>query len=888
MSISESEIVLERSEVDAMDEAVNEVGGLLKDQKSLDMIEQHKYRMNRKKQMVEMSLKNAVETQLNGVRSGLLILQTVLQDADDICQNMRHVNQTYAKLAGDLSENISELQETRVIHKEHSLLNNYLQNIYSFKDDIVSTCTLLDNEELLKAHEIFMKLEDCRNGIYKELSLDTLNSHHQEKVKDFFSGLREVNVLFEKKIKYYTDTAISAIKTCKTTKLVSILRIIEREERRDDMYSNISSLEDRPKKWKEKALESIKNSISNTFEGIWEGYKENEKEGWVLKFVEKIKTNTESSLNAVYIHLQYCFPPSWNILNFYCQQYRDNTHARFIEIINKIKEKNGDANSYIIVFDWSTKLNKIIHKFKSEESGRNDILTPDNINSLVKYYNDQLTVELAAQTERILEQECNDRYDVSKYPEQDVNDDKYYTSTPVIFYQMIHQNMDFAFKLDNQMEILSVLDQLASKITFFADTYTKHLLEFKERYFNLEQEDRDEMPFVEWMIAACNNALQCSKLSDELIEKIVVNQGEKIGSNFRNKSELFIITILEGACSHITELVLSELKSSVFTMLLTPAWRNNKGWLTCKLTIEDWDRSYFHLIDPKGRQKLLEIIAQRFLTEYLVILFNTKSLTMSTEEFRVQLSDDHDEIMRFFGSDLRLDSFEQIKNDYDALPIIGDLVGEDDALLEMNMAKITRTYKDVRYDQCVALLALRGDKNHKDIKDIILRHNVQEELVDVPKKQKTIFSKVNAVTGPLSSRFFQTVVTSRTRSAVNTSITNVTNTTPLSKIKENMSNAISNSPVYHAINNAFDKEQLAERAVRALDFSSSDNVQPERTNPFEDPRDSKGPAPKPPGKKKGAAPIPPSTAKNSTPIRGSSTFETNKSTNPFDDDDDFL
>lgn len=147
--------------------------------------------------------------------------------------------------------------------------------------------------------------------------------------------------------------------------------------------------------------------------------------------------------------------------------------------------------------------------------------------------------------------------------------------------------------------------------------------------------------------------------------------------------------------------------------------------------------------------------------------------------------------------------------------------------------------------------------------------------------------------GPLSSRFFQTVVAPRTaglRSQTTNLNTSVTSTTSFSKIGTNISTALSNSPVYHAINQAWqEKDQLPSKAARALDFSNAEI--PDRTNPFDtDPRDGKGPAPKPPppAKKKGPAPTPPSKGltppgKSDNPF-GSSTPV--KSNNPFDDDDD--
>ena len=182
MAMPESE-TLEKSEADAIDDAVIEVADLLKDGKSLDMIEQHIYRMRRKKDMVETRLKEAVEAQLRGVRTGLFNLQKVMREANEICTSMKTVNTMYANLNEQLGENAKEIRDTRVVHKEHALLHSYLQSIYNFKEDVSLTHDMLKDDNLLQAHEILMKLEDGRDGMYKAGMSDDVDDEEREKVE---------------------------------------------------------------------------------------------------------------------------------------------------------------------------------------------------------------------------------------------------------------------------------------------------------------------------------------------------------------------------------------------------------------------------------------------------------------------------------------------------------------------------------------------------------------------------------------------------------------------------------------------------------------------------------------------------------------------------------
>ena len=904
---------LEKSEADAIEDAVNEVADLLHDGKSLDMIEQHIYRMRRKKEMVETRLKEAVEAQLRGVRTGLFNLQKVMREANDISVSMKEVNGLYRDLNGQLGENAKEIKDTRKVHKEHALLNCYLQNLYNFKDDVKQVHAMLNDDDLLQAHEILMKLEDCRNGIYKEVMNESIEEEKREKVEDFFSGLEELNVEFRQKIHFFLTRALNSIRSCNTWKLVSILRIIEREEKRDALIARELeplphvTLPDRPKKWKEEAIRVLSNSVISTIDSVWELNQEDD--AWILRFAQKIKGILEVDLRVVDQHLQQCFPPSWDILEFFCSAYQANIRLRFEEIIRQIQSTQAQASSYTIVYHWTTILNNILKPYRSREK-HEGILTPSHINTLVCMYTDKLDFELSRQTERILRLERDGRYELNKSPEgANLEPPHYHTTTPVLFYEMINQNLDFAFKLESKMDLIPVLSKLDSKITFFIDTYVADLGEFREKYFTVPAEDKEDMHYVEWLIAAANNAVKAASLNSELVATLQ-SKGDKdiISGNslmvkeqvIENKTELYKTRMMQIIFEFLSELVFSDLKT-ILPKLYTAEWQEKKCWMLAKATIEDYNTSFFQLIDPPGNADVIKVVADQLLVEYLVTLFNTKSLNISMDEFRDNLLGDHEKITSFFERVLKTgDEFPHA--DYECLKAVAALVSETEDMIHMEMADFVNKYPDVMYDQCVALLALRGDMNREGIKDMVSSNGILETPEHSTIATQTIFSKVHLVTGPLSSRFFQTVVAPRaagfraqTASALNTSVTSATGTS-FSKF----STVISNSPVYHAINQAWnEKDQLSSKAVRALDFSGSDlpeRTNPfsgtnERINPFDDVREGKGPAPRPPPKKKGPAPVPPGrkprsasalSAESATKPRSESTV----STNPFEFDDD--
>ena len=892
---------LEKSEADAIDDAVIEVADLLKDSKSLDMIEQHIYRMRRKKDMVETRLKEAVEAQLRGVRTGLFNLQKVMKEANEICTSMQTVNTVYKDLNEQLGENAKEIRDTRVVHKEHALLHSYLQSIYNFKEDVNLAHDRLNDDNLLGAHEILMKLEDCRDGIYKEVISDEVDDEKREKVEEFFSGLGKLNKDFTKKIHFFLTRALNSIRSGNTSKMVSILRIIEREEKKDAFISrelaanpNLS-YPGRPKMWKDKALAVLSSSIANTFDSVWELNQEDE--SWILRFSQKIQGITEQDLRVVDQHLQQCFPPQWNILEFFCSEYVSNTRLRFQEIIKQIQTTQGQASSYTIVYNWTTVLNNIIKPYRDREK-HEGILTPGDIAKLVKIYTDRLDVELSRQTEKILKLERDARYEINKSPDGANLDIPYYhTTTPVIFYEMINQNLEFAFKLETKMDLLPVLEKLDSMILFFINRYLADLFEFKDKYFEVSDDDKEDMKYIEWLISSANNAIKCANLNEELVKSLVNNDKDISGSSLierenliANKTELYRNSLLGGTCVLLSELVFCDL-NPILPKMYTQEWIDKKYLQLAKGTIEEYNQCYFQFIEEPGNKVILNVIADQLLMAYLVALFNTKSLSLPIEAFKDLICGDYEKICNFFENALKLQK-DFNRQDFESLSMIAELVTASEDLIHYEMSDFVNKYPDVMWDQCVALLALRGNMNREAIREIVSTNGILESPEEPPSKQ-TIFSRVHQKTGPLASRFFQTVVAPRAAgftaraqtSNLNTSV-NSNAGTSFSKISTNISTAMSNSPVYHAINQAWnDKEQLSSKVARALDFSNADQM--ERTNPFHDPRDDKGPAPRPPPETatKGPAPRPPQKKKGPAPpppVASANPF----SNNPFEFDED--
>eukprot|EP00116_Pleurobrachia_bachei_P007925 sb/3468187/ len=257
------------------------------------------------------------------------------------------------------------------------------------------------------------------------------------------------------------------------------------------------------------------------------------------------------------------------------------------------------SSSYIVVYNWTSEINTMLSNHGWEGHG---VLTPDNVDGLVKAYNVKLKSELDSQSKKILQQE--DEIRSTKSPER-TNDDRaiFYTSTPVIFYEMLDQNIKLVVTLPNLSDLQMVLATVHDVIDEFRKTYLKGVQQYKIDYLAPVEEETDEdrekrrEKYVEWLIASANNAIKCTKLNNDPICRLLSNE---------------VFSVLQ----------------TLLPMLLTAEWRDKRHLASCLKTIIEYYQYDFALIEPPGDVMVMEVIAEDLLKQYLYQLFQTKSLSV--------------------------------------------------------------------------------------------------------------------------------------------------------------------------------------------------------------------------------------------------------------------
>uniref|UniRef100_A0A0L8HXA5 Exocyst complex component 3 n=1 Tax=Octopus bimaculoides TaxID=37653 RepID=A0A0L8HXA5_OCTBM len=261
---------LGRLEAEAIDNAAKHVSSRFQRPDQLEKVDQYKRRVARKKASVEAMLKTAVQSQLDGVRTGLNQLQSALQDVYEIKQSMDAIDESYKSIAS-LHESLSKVQEENANFCQLDAAVENLKHIFQVPETVRKTQELINESKLLQAHKYLMDLEMSRDDLLLELHRQPQQSPTDKNtLKHYFAEVEKLSEALGKQLWIILQRALISVRQ-EPTIIVTVLRIIEREERIDTValrkHDQFGFLPPgRPKRWRKKAFEVLREATADRIE----------------------------------------------------------------------------------------------------------------------------------------------------------------------------------------------------------------------------------------------------------------------------------------------------------------------------------------------------------------------------------------------------------------------------------------------------------------------------------------------------------------------------------------------------------------------------------------------------------------------------------------------
>ncbi|KAG1665256.1 Exocyst complex component 3 [Nymphon striatum] len=759
---------VEELEVEAKATAAKHVSNMLQRPDQLEKVDQYKRRVVRKKASVEAMLKTAMQSQLDGVRTGLTQLETAWQDIQVLQSNFTEIQEQF-EMVPKLKVKLQDVREESLKHSQYAAAMENLKHIFTVPESVERTKNWINDKKFLYAHQSLTDLENSRDDLLFELhKLPNQSPTDRNMLKQYFADVEKLSDALGEQLwfvlKRCLDCAIE-----EPTALVTAMRIIEREEKADKMCEDRLKQSGymptgRPKKWRYKSMNVLENVVQIRIETVPLKERADDKM-WLVLHLETLRLLIIDDLKIVKKMCMPCFPPHYNIFDKFVQMYHNTLSKRLLELSKKL-----EGNEYASMLAW-------VNIYKEPEiMGDPDLnidvstLSPllDNftVNGMIDHYCTTIKNNFRSWMENTLRTDFQDW--VKDVEPEETSDGYFHTPVPVILFQMIDQHLQLVKTVNNDL-VNRVLDLSMKEIAIINNCL---------RFVDLAQQLRNGYYKVpdptavysnkEADTASLNVLKSFLNLRDEAIsflldEMFLDLEPHLLGLFTKNwsSSPIIVDTIcvtLEDYCGDYTHLNKKNFAVSIKQAQDRVAVNYIKAMLQRKITLRNYEErkefaeqivresnTFKELFNKLSRSQITNNLSQLiseptripvpnragdkanaldlFLTSNPNI-YNTPKIDSSIDkflDFKTLLQSRDFLQVSYLKRLVHILLTGQTESPFEALPMMVEVVKlKDPNMVSLEVMGLKKRYEDVSIDQLTALLTLRGDISRSDSRQLVI------------------------------------------------------------------------------------------------------------------------------------------------------------------------
>lgn len=671
-------------------------------------------------------LRKVYSEQLNAAKTSIREMEKAIGELKEVKESLDAVE----KATRDVSMLASNLKPIRDESSRHSQLSTTRENfkhIFDVPQHVSTTRQYIKEGKLLLAHQHLYELEKSRYALLHELHKNpSCNPNDKITLKQYFSDVDKLSDELGRQIWLIVRRTLTCVRENPQT-IVSALRIIEREERADEL--TLKKFEatgfmppGRLKQWRKRVFDILEEAVAERIKGN-QFEERSENKHWLVRHLEVTRLMMLEDLRVVKVACVQCFPPYYNIANKMLKLFHKCLRSHLLELSHHL-----DGNEYVHLLNWvqaytgrdllgHPQLNIDINK-----EGLDPLLPEANKQELTDRYFATIEKNYREWMSNTINREERD-WSSSELPEMD-NDGHYHTTTPVFIFQMIDQHLKVAETVNQSLE-KRILDLSMDQLIIFAQQYKETI----EKYCKIHFSDRGRYKFfTPYMVAITNN---CSR-----IEQLFLNM---------EKSRPAAVSAFKLLRDEALEKLLKELFLDVgkeINQIGSQDWMDGK--VSCIenicLTLDDYSEDYKHL-RPENRRMLYHKLAHRMARDYTRAIL-MKKINLASQRQRQLFCD------KFIREGKKLEERidpERVGTDKSPFQPLEDIKEflqlRDPDLLALEVQNLKLRYPDMNEVHLAALLSMT---------DIIPRRECLKEAkrmleAGAPSDQKvtTIFSEIH-------------------------------------------------------------------------------------------------------------------------------------------------
>ncbi|XP_015223423.2 exocyst complex component 3-like protein isoform X1 [Lepisosteus oculatus] len=708
---------LEKAEKLARGAALKWASGVFYRPDQLERLAQYRKRETQRTASIQLRLKSAVQSHLEGVGWGLEQLRSAREAAREAARALEEARAGSRENAEGF-RSLDHLREVAFRHEQLLAAVSNLPRLCSVPAVVAETRRLIKTRQLLEAHARLMEMESWQNSVLWQLQRVRGGAPSPEEealVLGYFAGVKQLGEALATELWAVIGSGLSLVRQ-DPTPFVSAVRIIEREESMDQAFleeraagSRALLPPGRPRQWRARFFGVIEEAIATRFRAT---YLDIRGPG-LASHLTALQNSIMSDLIAVKHLLEQCCPPHYRIAHTYLIM----CHKCLWTHLQQVISWDLDSSEIFTVLKW------VLHIYHGPEMmGHPDLcseveaeelkplISQEALEKLQMKYVNTVRSSVSEWMHKALEVELTD-WQRDQEPETD-HEGFYHTSMATIITQMLEENVRVALMISEALRDQTILMGLY-EMESFLNRFQERLVAFGKEH----QKDRTTPKYyVHYLLAAINNCI-ILKSATESLQQQRSSASPCLSSRTPPSPHVALEKAIKRACHLVIDELLWEVQPQ-FLHVLCRSWLGDSELMDSLCgAVEQHCNLYSRAREPCQKQLVTES-QWALVVEYVRALMQKRMVCRSAEErghLAERMVQDAQQLQELFlimagneesGSGQRQLGGELLK----VLPALAEIVRlKDPSMLTLEVSGLVAKYPDISEEHVSVLLDVRGD-----------------------------------------------------------------------------------------------------------------------------------------------------------------------------------
>ncbi|KAL5473991.1 hypothetical protein EMCRGX_G028561 [Ephydatia muelleri] len=705
---------------ETIENAARDVANQLSKPESLEKLEQFKRKIARKKGTVESQLRNTIQTQLDGVHSGLAKLKESEAVIHEIRDKMAEVGHMYKQCA-ELTEVVNPIKDVNRKYRQLQATTTHINNIFSVPNGVRQTRELIEAGDLLPAHGILSELEHTRDELLVQLFLSeesfvekNTSLHH------YFEPLSGLSDFLGQQLWLRINDTFKLIAE-EPRKIVTALRIIEREEKIDKSVAELlkeenipaSHIQGRPKRWREKCMEILETVIINKCTEVVPADRLTSPDEWIRDYLSSMASICFQCLDVIKKHGPKCFPPSYDIFTTCLRWFHENLRNVIGNLISS--DLNSRDTSTLII--WIIDLKESFKQALSIDfDSVGPMISQEQHDEMVKICLEEEVRQTLTLVKEMMDEEfkfwCG-----SQGPDTDITG-ICYTSVTISLFQMVDQHLEAFTQMGRNIK-LQLLERLIGVLIEFQDKYRARAEDYITQHSNAPL-------FFPFIIAIANNCKQAIDFTAQLKQRACVEYNattlkREIEEGFKVLTEKFDEIGIH-CCDLLLDAVFADMKPLLDNLFSKDEWlpqdHPHKLFLNIERTLTEHNTQGFVHLKQQYHSYIIVCALDRLVKAYLQGMLERRLVLKKDKERETAARLIQEEVRKLSSMFSKLSHATNTKH-IGVIEKLSELVRVKQEGLVLEITALAHHYPNLRANHIIAVLAMRGDLNKNSAKKIM-------------------------------------------------------------------------------------------------------------------------------------------------------------------------